>query len=742
VAALVLGALALIAVYHISEESSSFIAESDNSDELTKGVDSFLEEAVSQGDAPEAFHQYKIAKNAAAKKASPTAFKAAEKKCMLLRTGAYKKCGAFYCQAKASCGHKCQKLFGMPTRQVVPLARKQGSRFYLVHEVKAKENNAKERRSKEQDAKEAAEKVRRVQEAKYKTKVAKEKKTKEVKRKELDSKEKIKKEKKAKERKKKENKEKAQEAAAKAERLLKCTKQGDQVKVKCVEKKKAELKYKAERAAARKKLAEKKKELQEKEDAKKAYSSGAQAQVYASDAHLQVYASEAAFASGVAATAAEEYASGAAEAVVTDGNAKAAHDVYQTYESAVAIAKAVYAKSSKVTQSLPSGVIQAVASDAVYEDKAIPPGGTLVQIGSGTAVGDSYGSSAAPAPVPVPPTSAPTTPEAAVAHATAEIARLGEAITQEKGVLNKVHKAAAKQVKKTTTAHDALRAAEDAFSNANDEKTAEQNDAKLHASKAALAESKVSAVDSYVSTHRGKLHKTSCSEEKKFAFNVCFGRAEYKGQLLQTKKAKEARHKADKYKKLMGHDYKIVLETNSSYVENLGKSKASEKTVKDAQIAFMHDSAQREEDKYLLKEGKQKIAEAKAEALRRKAEELAHASMAGAAAAPAPAPVIGAPVATGSAAGSAAAEQVQLVEDTMEPQLYEQQADFYDQLLHEPQPSDVVEEDAFVGRRLLTTKHKRSEKCSAASDKAYDECTNVVDEAYLHCAQIFKGLRL
>merc|ERR1712146_206966 len=146
----------------------------------------------------------------------------------------------------------------------------------------------------------------------------------------------------------------------------------------------------------------------------------------------------------------------------------------------------------------------------------------------------------------------------------------------------------------------------------------------------------------------------------------------------------------------------------------------------------MHDSAKREEDKYLVKEGKQKIAQAKAQALRRKAEEEAHASMAGA--------VPLAP-AVPAASSNTTSEQAQLVEDTMEPQLYEQQAEFYEELLREPRPMDVVEEDAFVGRQLLTT-HKRSEKCSAASDKAYDECTNVVYEVYLHCAQIFKGLRL
>merc|ERR1711907_726537 len=224
------------------------VAVDTNNEELPQDVDSFVEVSMNKGKSFTPWRHFVLAKRTAQAKASKKAFKAAAANCALLRSAAYRKCGATYCKMKKTCGSPCKKKFGQPPLQVVPLTPG-GPKFYKVHEVAVKENKAKEMRAKEKAAKERAAKERKKKEKAYKEKVAKEKVAKEKKHKELKAKEKVAKEKSAKERKKKEKAEKARERARKQSILLKCTKRGDAAKSKCEKKKAAELDTKAKEAA-------------------------------------------------------------------------------------------------------------------------------------------------------------------------------------------------------------------------------------------------------------------------------------------------------------------------------------------------------------------------------------------------------------------------------------------------------------------------------------------------------------
>merc|ERR1711988_1207732 len=219
---ILLGTLALVAVYHISENRTEVVTESaPSSDGLPKDVDSFLEVAVSKTDSMAAFHHYQMAKEEAAKTGGAK-FETAVMHCKTHRTASCEQCATHYCDAKKACGEPCVKEYGSPPRQIVPLTEGTGTRFYSVHEVKVKENRAKEHRAKEQDAKYLAKMERKDKETKYKEKVKKEKEHKEKENKERDS---------------KELKEKADEQAHKAYMMLKCTSQAEKVEATCEEKK-------------------------------------------------------------------------------------------------------------------------------------------------------------------------------------------------------------------------------------------------------------------------------------------------------------------------------------------------------------------------------------------------------------------------------------------------------------------------------------------------------------------------
>jgi len=282
------------------------------------------------------------------------------------------------------------------------------------------------------------------------------------------------------------------------------------------------------------------------------------------------------------------------------------------------------------------------------------------------------------------------------------------------------------QVNTTSAADQAKATAENTFNTAHENEQAVTNRARMHAGKAQLAESKVSATDSYVSVHRGKLHMTSCDEEKKFAFDVCFGRATYKGQLYQTKQAKEARVKAAKGKKLMAADAAIVDEDTKVLKEAQATEDKDDQMVSADEAKLEADTSKKAAVEAEIREELEHKAAVKAQQKKAALEEEAKAALAGAA--------------TGSAA--------MLVQTPAEElSMYQMEGDLYAELIQDEGESEedfeeadeeTFTEDAPFGRHLLATKKAKSDTCRKDTNKAFGSCKTVVNDAYAGCTRLFQ----
>lgn len=129
--------------------------------------------------------KYTAAKDNAEVTVPADEFRAMEDSCMHTRKHAALDCGQLYCAAEAECGKPCEKLYGMPPVQVVPL-QPGGPKFHRVAEVDRKERankelHAKEVAAKERAVKEHAEKAKEkaAKEVNYKKKLDEEKSSKE-----------------------------------------------------------------------------------------------------------------------------------------------------------------------------------------------------------------------------------------------------------------------------------------------------------------------------------------------------------------------------------------------------------------------------------------------------------------------------------------------------------------------------------------------------------------------------------
>jgi hypothetical protein len=129
--------------------------------------------------------KYTAAKDNAEVTVSADEFRAMEDSCMHTRKHAALDCGQLYCAAEAECGKPCEKPYGMPPVQVVPL-QPGGPKFHRVAEVDRKERankelHAKEVAAKERAVKEHAEKAKEkaAKEVNYKKKLDEEKSSKE-----------------------------------------------------------------------------------------------------------------------------------------------------------------------------------------------------------------------------------------------------------------------------------------------------------------------------------------------------------------------------------------------------------------------------------------------------------------------------------------------------------------------------------------------------------------------------------
>merc|ERR1711871_1247801 len=131
------------------------------------------------------WNKYTAAKDNAEVTVSADEFRAMEDSCMHTRKHAALDCGQLYCAAEAECGKPCEKPYGMPPVQVVPL-QPGGPKFHRVAEVDRKERankelHAKEVAAKERAVKEHAEKAKEkaAKEVDYKKKLDEEKSSKE-----------------------------------------------------------------------------------------------------------------------------------------------------------------------------------------------------------------------------------------------------------------------------------------------------------------------------------------------------------------------------------------------------------------------------------------------------------------------------------------------------------------------------------------------------------------------------------
>jgi len=721
-AGIAISAMAIIAVTYITNDSHDVVAESVSKTQLPETMDAFVETSVTARASYDAFASYQVAKEKAQKKAPPAKFEAAKKQCSLLRTHSYKQCGKTYCETQDTCGKPCPKLYGQPAWQEVPLTNGAGSRFYPVHEVSVKEVRAKEQKAKEGHSKELTAKERVKKEKAYKGKVAAEKGQKETAHKEHTSKEKATKELKSKERKSKEALEKKQEKVHKATVLLKCDSIGDAVEAKCISDKAAEAEEKAKIAAAKEVAA---KDTLEKEQ-KASYASAAYASEHADD--LANYTSGEAYASEEYASAAE-YASEVAEQDAQQRHvANHTMDEYHEFEAAVKAFKDGTGSGSGGVATFPEDVNDEIHEAERYGDEVIPPGGSrrlLSAMSSGSGDG----------------------PEdfAAEEAATEEkIKAMNATLNEDKKVLGEDQEKAGQAVNQTGQDNRALVESEDAFNAVHAEEQDADNNARLHAAKAALVESKVKATDSYVGTHRGALHQTSCPEEKKFAFDVCFGRNAYKGQLLQTGKAKEARAKADAYKKEMGKDFAIILKANATLLSQEEAEHLAEEMVQNATAKLNNDGDAfiAAETEYKDEVARQKAAEAKKAA---EAEEAAAAQAAQG----------GGNAQAEEAVADKDAEEATKVEDgdatpAPPPSLYEAETALYAELIEEDYSH--TEEDQFIdteepanNRKLLSTSTDNGDvtgKCLESTNAAFTSCETVVDQAYASCTKVYNGLRL
>jgi hypothetical protein len=749
-AVLTLGALALFAVYYTGGDRSEIVTEAvkDSSHRLPETVDNFLEVSVTKRASFDKFHQYKDAKDQASSKASPAAFKQAEDHCKTARVTSYKQCAKFYCTAKDTCGQPCEKKEFEPPLQVVPLTEGNGARFYKVHEVQVKEQDNKEKAAKETHAKELAQKEQTQKENKYKENVSKEKSAKLIQKQERLVKEKEHKETAAKERVQKEVKDKLEEKAHKAHNLLTCTNKADKVQHECAVAKAQEEIVKVEEKKELQEKAQLSLESAQKQEINDAHNNAANTTItndfdlINSDHTTAMAANESALAEEEAKAAADRYD------ITTAANSSHAGDMLDSYDATVADLEATTTDATSVTmESFPSDVVSEINNDAQYAESVVPVGGgarRLLQTeDEATEAAAEEGTAAGSAATPT------TSP--AIQEAEQHVSDVTDTVESDTTTLEAERTIAGSLVNATAEADATLLAAEDVFKNHKLDEEQQDQQARFHASKAALSEAQTVAVDSYVGTHQGELHKTNCTEEKKFTFDVCFGRAAYKGQLFQTKAAKESRSKAKAYQTKMGVDYTDILNKNGSYVEQEGKEEEVENTVKAAQKKLEEDSKALQEAKETVREMKAKLA-AKIQKAKQAAEDAASAdAMASAMGNTNPAVVAADAAATDSAdaAKAAAAEVAEATANTTtttseEMELYSVQAELFEDLLQQP-TADLIEDDSHTGRRLLQDEDAadglvpESHECVEASQAAFGQCKKVVNTAYVGCTGLFNG---
>merc|ERR1712070_353353 len=657
-------------------------------------------------DLADEFTRFRLAKESALKEAPAAKFGAAALKCRTLRNKAYLKCGVKYCDARKTCNNACEKKFGQPKRKIVPLTEG-GPKFYHVHEVTVKENRAKEKRAKEIKAKELAKLEKAKKEKKYKEQCAKET---------------IAKEKKA----------KAKEKAFKKEAIIKCDKKASNLFAKCEDEQaaKAVKKAAADAKAAKAKGKSAGKELAKKTLAKlKAAAGSAEANAAAATAALKGVIGSAIGSAKQLATAESTAAALVPPGGIGDGNELISADysighnlaLIRVQQDATSDAKPAkthpyMVKSSSMTCG--KDVIKASKRDmsacakaakalglkfkkvkkcnkktkgghkahpyGCYYERFSSESGTVYYnfVRRSKANGKKYNDFAICLGA-----KKVATKKAATTKATKDVGKAAATPPSKKVDADK--KKVAADTKKAAAATAIAAKKSTAADKANDEASTTKADAdaetatdEAFAKDMAVSRKETRATDSYVSTHRGKLHKISCSERKKYSFDVCFGRAKYKTQLQDTKDAKEARTKAAAYEKKYGIAVKAAA--------------ASDKAAASATKAV--DKAN---------------AKVKKDAMKMNTDAAAAIAAVGA--------LANEKISKKAAGGSGAGVRRLLQHDIAWVQT----------AMHDTKK-------ASKGKKSKSSKKKkRSKKCVKATDKAYIGCRKVVSHAYTQCEQLF-----
>lgn len=463
------------------------------------------------------FDQYKIWK-AKARKHGGKAFKAAAKACRIARVASYTKCGKVYCSTMKKCSSPCPThAYKMPPIQVVPMQRGSQRPFYMVQEVFNKENHAKEVVSKEKFRKEQA-----VKEKAYKARAKIEKAGKESALKESVVKEKAFKVKDKHEHSAKAAERTAKEKAAKEAAAKEKVKKEKAAKVITAEKvKKAEMvKEKAAEDRALLKCNARAAKVLKTCEAKKA--AGAPIAVKEKEHKVKVASKAVAAALKAYVAAKGTKKSNAATktlAAAREALAKATHD------AAVEVAKASNATAKAATAA--KAAVNAVAARQDSQLGVLNSSSTLAKKALSAAA---------------------HTANKTLSSATKTLSTL-ELLTLDDGTLTKAEVSA-----QDMTSHNLTAAAVAAATVANKlqakvkataakvNQTVAKQTVQVAASK---DDKKVASVQgAYIRSHSGKAHMKTCEDQRKFAFDKCFGRATYKGQVLASGKAKESRTKA------------------------------------------------------------------------------------------------------------------------------------------------------------------------------------------------------
>jgi hypothetical protein len=285
--------------------------------------------------------------------------------------------------------------------------------------------------------------------------------------------------------------------------------------------------------------------------------------------------------------------------------------------------------------------------------------------------------------------------ESQITSDTAVVSNDEEALKSDRALAATAVTDSSQAMVKATTAKGILKSAFAAEKDASEQ-------ARLMAAKAAVDKAKVTAIDTYVSQHQGANHTGTCPEEKKFEFNVCSARRQYKAQLEATKRAAQMLASQHQWQKKMAVDYADVAAADTALKAKMAAASEKEATVKADQKKLNTDGDKLDDINRVYHEIQYKEAY-RAKQLKEEANEAGN-------------------------------DTTEFLEDVGQVPLVE---------------SEFIEEDQPLGRRLLQSAatadpfadpkaDEAQQDCPTATQTAYSSCEGDVNKAYEECATAYK----